>query len=210
MDKETIIAAYRQYILDHGERPASVYQFARQLEIEESAFYTHFANFEAIEKAYWRHLVDRTVEKITAEEVYATYSAREKLLHFYFTLFEDLQDERSFLLALVPQEQQWSKWATGRAMSAAVRPYLEQLIEEGTGSGEVEQRPLVAGRYGKLLSLQWPLLVAFWLRDDSKGFEKTDSAIEKSVHASFDLIGRNALDSILDLGKFMYQNGMRL
>ena len=37
-------------------------------------------------------------------------------------------------------------------------------------------------------------------------FEKTDEAVEKVVNLSFDLIGKGAVDSMLDFAKFMYQN----
>jgi hypothetical protein len=52
--------------------------------------------------------------------------------------------------------------------------------------------------------------VLFWwfyvLKDDSKDFEKTDAAIEKSVQLSFELIGKGVLDVAIDFGKFLFQN----
>ena len=36
--------------------------------------------------------------------------------------------------------------------------------------------------------------------------EKTDTMIEKSVNTVFDLLARSPLDSLIDLGKFLYQN----
>ena len=46
----------------------------------------------------------------------------------------------------------------------------------------------------------------FWLKDTSVSFEKTNVAIEKSVRLVFDLIGRTAVDSFVDLAKFLYQS----
>ena len=40
----------------------------------------------------------------------------------------------------------------------------------------------------------------------SKSFEKTDAAIEKSVNLIMELMGKSALDSMFDLGKFLFQN----
>ena len=42
--------------------------------------------------------------------------------------------------------------------------------------------------------------------DNSAGFEKTDMAIEKSVNTVFDVFDNTPLDSIIDLGKFLWQN----
>jgi hypothetical protein len=43
----------------------------------------------------------------------------------------------------------------------------------------------------------------FWIKDNSKGFEATDAAIEKSVNLGFDLVGPGPLDSIIDFGRFL-------
>jgi Tetracyclin repressor-like, C-terminal domain len=50
------------------------------------------------------------------------------------------------------------------------------------------------------------MILDFWVKDKSKGFENTDAMIEKSVNTAFDLMGSTALDSVLDFAKFMYQN----
>ena len=52
---------------------------------------------------------------------------------------------------------------------------------------------------------QFLLVHQYWLKDKSKGFEKTDAFIEKSTHLVFDLLGQSALDSALDLAKFIFQ-----
>ncbi len=209
MDAHDIIKAYRLHVLEEGHAPASVFKFAQQLGISEADFYQYFASFEELERQYWKHLIDRTRNKVEEQEVYQGYTTREKLLHFYFTLFEDLMEERSFMLVLLPHDMSLENLGKGRSMAKAIRPYLEHLIDEGRTEGEVENRPVISDRYAQMLSLQWPWLVGFWLRDTSKGFEKTDTAIEKAVHVAFDLMGRNAIDSLFDFGKFMYQNGMR-
>jgi len=54
--------------------------------------------------------------------------------------------------------------------------------------------------------LQFLFVLNFWLNDDSAQFEKTDAAIEKAVHLSFDLMGKGPLDTMVDFAKFLYQN----
>jgi hypothetical protein len=39
--------------------------------------------------------------------------------------------------------------------------------------------------------------------DDSKGFERTDAFVEKSAAVAFDLIRTQALDSAVDLARFL-------
>jgi AcrR family transcriptional regulator len=84
--------------------------------------------------------------------------------------------------------------------------FAKDLLAEGRESREVEQRPFLTKRYPDALWLQTLYVLDFWVKDVSKGFEQTDTAIEKSVNTAFDLIGRSPLDSVIDLAKFIYQN----
>lgn len=83
--------------------------------------------------------------------------------------------------------------------------FTKDLLAEGRESREVEQRPFLTKRYPDALWLQTLYILDFWVKDVSKGFEQTDTAIEKSVNTAFDLIGRSPLDSVIDLAKFIYQ-----
>ena len=49
----------------------------------------------------------------------------------------------------------------------------------------------------------------FWIEDRSPGFEKTDIAIEKSVRSVFDLFDNTPLDSIVDFGKFLWEEKIK-
>ena len=53
--------------------------------------------------------------------------------------------------------------------------------------------------------LQFIFTLKFWLDDTSLSFEKTDIFIEKSVNTSFDLMNITPLKSLIDFGKFMWQ-----
>ena len=77
--------------------------------------------------------------------------------------------------------------------------YARDLLAEGRESKEVEPRPFVTDRYPNALWAQTLFVLDFWVRDISKNFEKTDTAIEKAVNTAFDLIGRSPLDHPLRL-----------
>jgi hypothetical protein len=49
------------------------------------------------------------------------------------------------------------------------------------------------------------LTLKFWLDDVSPKFEKTDIYIEKSVNLSFELMDTAPIDSLIDLGKFIFK-----
>jgi ubiquinone biosynthesis protein COQ9 len=49
------------------------------------------------------------------------------------------------------------------------------------------------------------MILKFWMEDESPAFEKTDIFIEKSVKASFELMNITPIESLIDLGKFLYK-----
>ncbi|GAB3575124.1 hypothetical protein GCM10027578_38800 [Spirosoma luteolum] len=221
---EKIRKAYVEYVLETGHQPASVFQFAKKLKLAESDFYTDYASFDAIEADVWLTLFNEARATVEADETYQGYSVREKLLAFYYTWIELLKAQRSFVVysygQLRPEAAAASPIAKAalrsRGMASRSRvlapfkdafyDYARDLLAEGRESKEVEPRPFITDRYPDALWAQTLFVLDFWVRDVSKGFEKTDSAIEKAVNTAFDLIGRSPIDSLIDLAKFVYQN----
>ncbi len=210
MDKAEILRrAYMEYLLTNGHRPASVFLFAKKLKLSEAEFYENYNSFDQLEGDVWLQFFEQARRQVEAEPVYAQYSVREKLLAFYYTWIEMLKANRSFVLLTVGEGRR----RTGRqflpklvGFRKGFTNYITDLLLEGRESREVKQRPFVTDRYPDIFYGQALFLLDFWVRDTSKGFEKTDTAIEKTVNTSFDLIGASALDSVFDLAKFMYQN----
>jgi hypothetical protein len=83
--------------------------------------------------------------------------------------------------------------------------YVESVLNAGKTNGEVAKRPYLDKRYPQIFWFHMAFLLIFWKDDTSAGFEKTDAAIEKSVNLAFDLIGKGAVDSVIDFAKFLYQ-----
>src|SRR5438046_1117892 len=96
--KEKLESAYVDYVLSNDEQPKSVYIFTKSLKMEEEEFYVHYNSFEAIEKDIWHQLFTKTVDTIKSQEVYSGYSAREKVLSFFYTFIEILKSRRSFVI----------------------------------------------------------------------------------------------------------------
>ena len=54
------------------------------------------------------------------------------------------------------------------------------------------------------------LLMKYWLEDNSTNFENTDVLIEKSVNTGLDVLESNILTQMLDLGKFLLKDKIKL
>ena len=209
MDKsEKIKQSYIEFFLENGMQPPSVYSFTKKLKMKEVDFYDHYNSFELLESDIWLGFLKETITKIESDPVYPTYTVREKLLAFYYTWIEILKNNRSYT------SQTWRlidkrKLKTPVFMTdlkVGFKEYARDLVMEGKESQEVTPRRFLDDRYPDAFWLQFLMILDFWVKDKSRGFENTDAMIEKSVNTSFDLMGSTALDSVLDFAKFMYQN----
>jgi len=201
--------AYIEHALEHGNPPVSIFAFTKKLGAKESDFYTYFNSFSALERDIWHTWMKETIEVVENDESYRAYSVREKLLAFYFSWLETLRENRSF----VQMKKDAIKKQMGmpdylKSMHQAFGRYISDLMLEGKDTMEVAERPF-SGQYDKAFWAQLIFITNFWLNDDSKNFEQTDAAVEKSVNFAFDLIAKGALDSFLDLAKFLFQSARK-
>ncbi len=206
-DATKITASYRTYLLTEGKQPATVFKFCKEHGFKETEFYLHFASFEAIEKSIWKNYVSDTVARMIADASYQNFTVREKILTFYFMLAEQWKEDRSFVLF------QFKGWKNPSLVPAFLKGFksefnewLNQVLNEGKGTGEIAKRPVLDQSYDRIFWFHLMFVLQFWIHDESPNFEKTDAAIEKSVNLAFDLIGKGVLDNAIDFGKFLYQN----
>jgi hypothetical protein len=206
VEKKDVLALYIDYVLKHNERPKSVYAFAESNLMAEAEFYKTYASFESIEKTFIQKWLEGTIEKVKTDKVYVSYnSMREKLLAFYFALFEEGMNYRSFVKFILGSKAEQMKLPSQKMSKETFITYVNDLLNEAYNNREVKDRKFLSDRYGDALWLHFCFLMQFWLNDESTAFEKTDAAIEKSVNMAFDLLGQTALDSILDFSKFMFE-----
>lgn len=204
--KEALQKAYITHLLTHGEQPKSIFDFALKQKTTEGEFYKYFNSFKSLERSIWADWFEQTVKALEKDEAYKTYSVREKILAFYFTWFQMLMENRSYVIY---RFEKMSKKDLNPyflfKLKEHLGDFLNNLIAEGKDSHEIAERPF-SNQYEKAFWLHFIFLNKFWSDDESENFEKTDAAVEKSVNLALDLIGKGAIDSILDFGKFLFQN----
>lgn len=96
--KQKIYEAYTKTILEEEKVPTSVYRFCKNIGIEESEFYKHFASLEHLKGQIFCQFFDNALSLIQKEKGYVSKAPQEKLLSFYFTFFEVLLMNRSYVL----------------------------------------------------------------------------------------------------------------
>lgn len=207
MENTLIRKKYIDYILEKGEKPKSVYAFAKLLKMNESDFYNFYASFDAIDKDIWKSFFDETLEQLQIDKTYQTYSAQEKLLSFYYMWIAKLRENRSFILTFKDHRLKTIPMnAIGlHEFKNSFLRYAESLVSEGIETRTITERIFITDKYNYGFWLQTLLVLNYWINDNSTNFENTDAAIEKAVNLSFKLIGSNTLESVIDFGKFILQ-----
>lgn len=206
-----IINAYTEHLLETGHQPESVYSFCKKLKISEMAFYDEFSSFAQVESQFWKDVFSESMAKAKAEPIYDGYSAREKLLAVYYTWVEELKQNRSFVLLVYTHFEKPLMVKKNPELvdfKHLFYDFANELLMEARETREVEHRaiPQITQRYPDIFWAKTLMILDFWINDTSKSFEKTDTLIEKSVNTVFDLLARSPLDSLMDLGKFVFQN----
>lgn len=206
---DIILTAYMQHILEHGKRPKNVFLFAKELKISEQEFYQYYANFEILEQEVFTTFFTNTLELLHKNKDYEAFDAKNKLLSFYFTFFEIMNRNRSYIIHELGKEKMESMKTI-----APLRKHFKDFIDDlEIDSVDFVQENLNRIKAKSLSEIAWAQLlftIKFWKEDTSPGFEKTDVFIEKSINTTVDLVASKPFEGLIDLGKFLFKEKMSM
>ena len=208
--KNKIFEAYTNSVLEHETVPSSVYKFCKDNAIEETDFYKTFGSLDAIKKEIFTTYFENTLSLITKEKSYTKSAPKDKLLSFYFTFFEVLLLNRSYVLFVIGQQHtKMNDLVQLKGLRKHFKNFASELIDEGNEPKQnnlTQHSPKV---FSEAAWVQLLFLMKFWLEDTSPAFEKTDMAIEKSVRTAFDVFDNTPLDALIDFGKFIWNEKIK-
>lgn len=206
VSKNDILTWYMDYVLEHDANPKTVFAFAKMNNFEEAKFYEYFTSFEAIEKGIFEAFFTNSINALHKSEDYKIFDARNKLLSFYYTFFENLTANRSYVKHVLDKYKTDLK---GLKMLSGLKKHFTQYVSElGIQMLDIKQEQLEKIQDNALKESAWLqllLTMKFWIDDTSVSFEKTDIFIEKSVNTTFDVLDIAPLKSVIDLGKFLFK-----
>ncbi len=208
--KIDVLSKYMNYVLENGKPPISIYKFCTEINIEEKEFYNYYNSVEAIAGSVYETFYDETIKLISKEESYTGLDTKNKLLVFYFTFFELLTANRSYvLLSLKDNKNVLENLKTLKGLKEHFKKYVQSLEIQTL---DLKKESLNKFSQNSLENIAWTqflFTLKFWIDDTSIAFEKTDLFIEKSVNASFDLLDTAPLKSIVDFGKFFFKEKIK-
>ncbi|WP_299210848.1 TetR family transcriptional regulator C-terminal domain-containing protein [uncultured Aquimarina sp.] len=206
IDSHYIITKYMNFVLEHDSYPKSVFKFCKESKIKEEEFYEFFGSLDSVNKRIWNTFFSTTIDAMNSNEEYEKLSSKDKMLTFFYTFFELLTLNRSYVLfALKYHEMPLKNLGQLKGLRKHIKDFAKELIEVDNDDKmfRIAKNPISV--YSEGAWLQFLFLLKFWMDDESSGFEKTDIAIEKSVNTVFDLFDNTPLSSVLDFGKFLWK-----
>ncbi|WP_432673143.1 TetR family transcriptional regulator C-terminal domain-containing protein [Flavobacterium sp. SM2513] len=204
MDENEIITMYMDNVLLEEHEPKTVYAFCKKNNIQESDFYTFFGSFDALKQEIWDKFLENTISTLHNDVSFASYTPKNKLLTLYFTLFEVLTLNRSYVLYTLKDNKEG---LSNLKQLKQMRTSFKEFVNNHIATEELKSSKLfkiTKPVYSEGSWIQFLFILKFWLEDNSKGFEKTDIIIEKSVNTVVDLLDSKPLENIIDLGKFLW------
>lgn len=204
--EEILIDNYMDYVLNHTSQPQNVHTFAKENGIKEAEFYSFFSSFDVLESHIFKLFFDNTMNLLLEDESYREGNAKHKLLSFYFTFFEILTANRTFVLyCLNKQENKLKTLSKLKGLRKEFTNFIttleiERLDLKMEKANHFIEKSQAEAAFGQLL-----LILKFWMHDTSAAFEKTDILIEKSMLAGFEIINIKPIESLIDLGKFLWK-----
>ena len=204
-EKLFIVSSFMDSTLLNENYPMSVYNFCKKNDIEEKTFYKYFGSFDAVKKMIWQSFYDNAISLLEKDKDFRDSSPKEKLLSFYYTFFEILLLNRSYILFVLSKEEKiLNKISDLKTLRINFKAFATELIEEGNA-----EKPSYLQHPPKIFSeaawVQLGFLLKFWVDDTSESFEKTDQAIEKSVQTAFDVFENTPFSTLIDFGKFLWK-----
>ena len=199
------------YVLEHNKKPDTVFKFTKEKKLDEQDFYKHFSSFEVIEKDIINAFFENTINVLNKSTDYNSFDSRNKLLSFYFTFFENLTANRSYIMFTLEENKNGLKGLQKLSkLRNSFKNYIKDLDIEMIDVkqkqiNQIQQKALQESAWVQLL-----ITIKFWLEDSSTSFEKTDIFIEKSVNTSFDILQITPLKSVIDLGKFLFKEKVNM
>lgn len=174
--------------------------------MDEGDFFRLFPSLQAVERAFWRENLERVIQSVKDGGEYETFTAHQRFLTLVFAFLEDSLSYRTLLLMRFPDSPSCRVKELAR-FDDAFRSFIDEILEHGRNTGEVAERGQLSRVYPEGFVLLFHRIIHFHLQDESEGYERTDAFVEKSTKLAFDVIGTQAIDSAIDLARFLVPAG---
>jgi Tetracyclin repressor-like, C-terminal domain len=194
-EPQAIVAAYKAMVAA-GEQPINAHTLAERADMTAEQFAQFFASADEVGRKAWSDYLAAIQAQLGKSETYQGYSARQKMIAYFFSLVETLGVDRAFI------EKTRCKEDLIKDYKAGYKAHMAEVVQEGLAMSDVHERFGLSKYYPDVLWLLHSRLVEFWLDDTSEDYTATERAIEIYSKLPLELMGSNVLDSLVETVRF--------
>ncbi len=170
---------------------------------EKDEIYNYFPNRRAILEFFYESVLIQYEDLTEKIDGYKDFSLAEKLSNLAFTILDLFQEKRAFVQLTYQKLVLCSTKKS--AFSEALHNQIKNIYENDPKQSRMSS--IVAGTYlYKIGVVNFHLLVQFWLRDESTGYQKTMELVDKWTALVESLHYCSILDRGVDFGRFLLYN----
>ena len=152
--KSALKQAYKDLAIEHGQFPLSFKAVSDKAGIPSTQFVEHYDGLGDLAQDIWVDFLRDTLSAMEATPEFGSYGVREKLLSFYFTFFEVLNSDKAYVHLYAPKLGVWNYNPEFLVPFKKIwMKFVEELVQEGTVSGELAERMVISGEYA---GWHWP------------------------------------------------------
>ncbi len=204
--KEKILQVAVDLIIEKGFKNASMREMAKNADVSNPTIYNYFPTKEKIIYEYFKQKHELTANTLKKISDFETYSLREQLQTLIETELEFYLEDREFLLQVSNMALSSSnlKLQSLYDTKELFIEMVENMLEIAIEVGEIEDQAFK--EYLPLLFWDYYIsVIAYWIKDESEGFEKTTQFIDHSMSVIESLLASNILSKVSDLGMFLFK-----
>ncbi len=206
-DENSIITLYMEDVLENELEPKNVFSFCKKHSIEETTFYSYFGSIKALKQRIWIKFLENINTVIENNDEFDNYSEKDKLLTYFFSLFEVFTLNRSYIVyTLEAEKNSFKNCIQLKDFRKSFKQFIESKIESPIKNEKIANFTTPVMSEG--VWIQFLFILKFWIDDTSPNFEKTDILIEKSITTSSLFLDSKPLESLFDLAKFLFKEKM--
>ncbi len=206
IDDNHIVSLYMNDVLEDNHNTKNVYVFCKNNNIEEVDFYSFYGSLDAVKQSIWTKFFENAVATLEKDSNYLNYPNKNKLLALYFTLFEILTLNRSYVMySLMENKEGMKNLKDFKTFRHHFKDFIKDMMSTSTTENQERVLKVTQPVFAEGAWIQFLFILKFWMDDTSKSFEKTDIIIEKSVNTVVDLLDTKPLENLFDLGKFLWK-----
>ncbi len=206
-NRQAILDAAVDVIIEKGFRAASMRAVARKAGVGDATIYNYFPTKETLLYGYYQDALETAAEALVRVEGIESFDSREKLQVFFDSILDGFLKDREFVAQTfasvffhpIPVDK--SIKAIRTRFVAVVENIFEQAVETGELPGVM---------FEELVHLCiWDFYIAtvlYWLKDDSERFTNTTVFIDKSLDLGYAVLKSGVLSKVMGLASFLFKS----